>query len=318
MSVVRILRRNVQAALQARDCASAEVLLAQLREEDPISEETRALELRYVVECGSPTEARRLAKQLVELFPASGRILFWSAQAAYKDKAWADAARDFRESLVLGPHWSRERWLGKALTQLGQLDEAEGLLAPLWPAHPQVAMDLAWLWERRGDAGEALRWIERHLAERPDDALALQRRAKLKAATMDAAELMEEVETLVDLGEGIPDSMFASYVDRLLRAGEGQKARDVVRERLGALPPAVAQDAGWAAYHLSAYDLATDLFLASLPARPDYRNLCNALVKAARTAGRADEAAAAFRELARRVAPDHAHLWGYAKKLEKA
>jgi tetratricopeptide (TPR) repeat protein len=178
-----------------------------------------------------------------------------------------------------------------------------------------VAPDLAWLWERRGDADQALRWLDEHLARNPDDAYALDRRTKLKAQAMGKDELRDEVETLVDLGEGIPDAMFATYLDALLRSGEGEKAREVTRERLPALPASVAHEAGWKAYHLQAYDLATELFLVALPANPGYAKLLNALVKSATAAGRREEAAAALRELAQRLAPEHRNLWGYARRL---
>ena len=317
MSYADVLRRNIQQAFQHRDRCAAEELLDRLREEEPFAEGTRALELEALCRFGDAADARRLARQLVELHPTSGRILYWSGRAACRERAWADAARDLRESLVLASHWSREWWLGKALTQLGRFDEAEALLSPLWPAHPQVARDLAWLWERRGDVTQALRWLDEHLAANPTDAWAQDQRTRLKAAAMGPEALRDEVETLVELGEGIPDTLFANYVEALLRAGDGAQAREVVRQRLDALPPAVAHDAGWVVYRLGAHDLATELFLVALPANPGYTKLLNALVKSAATAGRAEEVAAIVQDLARRLAPEHPHLWGYARRLLK-
>ena len=50
-------------------------------------------------------------------------------------------------------------------------------------------------------------------------ALAQDQRTRLKAAAMGPEALGDEVETRVELGEGIPDTLFANYAVALLRAG---------------------------------------------------------------------------------------------------
>jgi len=309
-----ILRRNLTAALKRKDFAEAEQLLARLQQEAPLELQTRALQLELLVrQDEDPGPARRLARQLLELHPASARIQLWSGRAAYRAQEYRLAEQCFREAQRLAPHWLSECWLGKTLSQLGQLDEAEALLTGLCAQHPGCLLDLAWVHERREEFPRALGCIDAFLQEKPDDAFARRQRQRLLARTMDAEELIGEVEELSELGEELADTLLPEYIGRLLRCGQGDKARRVTKEKLCVLTPRIARDLAWTAYKLQAWDIAYEAFCAVLPTRLHDPKLLKALEKAARCCQRTEELAGRYRQLA----PKAKKLHGRSKLLEQ-
>src|SRR5204863_3636988 len=97
-------------------------------QEDPLSRETRGLELELYLNSNRLQEAGALAGQLRRLFPDSGRILFLAGRVAYRLKHYHEAESCLRESQRVFPHWRALHWLGKTLSQTGRHKEAEALL----------------------------------------------------------------------------------------------------------------------------------------------------------------------------------------------
>lgn len=312
-SLVGVLRRNLRAALAENDLESAEALLTQLEEEDPVSVDSRGLRLEYLQQAGRLDEAGVLADQLRTLFPGSARIHFLAGRTAYRRRQYVDAVRSFREAGELRPRWAASRWLGKALSQLGHLDEAEAILLGLLPAHPVVHGDLAWVYERRGDNERALEAVEAHLRHFPDDEFHAAQRLKLKGVALSAEELDAEVDDLEDLGEEVPPEIVPTYVRRLLETGRGADARRFVEARRDELPPATLLSVAWAAHKLSAFDLALGLFITCVPDQLGNPKFVAAAARAARACNRTDELAARYRE----CAASDPRGFGLAKRLEK-
>jgi len=267
-NIKRVLQRNLGLALTRGELALAAEVLEQLKLEDPLSVETRALELELHVRGRRIDTARVLARQLVADHPASPRLLFLAGQTAYQERAYVQAEAHFRESLRAHPHWHTRWWLGRTLTQLGRLDEAEAILVSLVEDHPQCGRDLAWLYERRGDPVRAQRFLDAYLADHPDDGVAREQRLRLRVQAMPADEIVAEVEALLDLGEIVSGEMFAGYIEALFAVGAPEVARRRVAERLRSLDVYEAKRLGWTTHRLGAYDLAYSLFVAALPAAP--------------------------------------------------
>jgi len=306
-----VLQRNLARALRGGAHEEAADLLARLKTADPLSLHTRGLELEYLVRTGRGEEATKLADGLVVQFPASARVLHWAGRAAYAVRDYDAAAARLRESGRVAPHWTTDWWLGKALTQRGDLEAAEPILARVVTDHPHVRTDLAWLYERRGDLRQALEQIEACLTAQPDNAYAQRQRLRLNALVAPAADLIEEVETLQDLGEAVPDAILPAYVEGLLRMGRSAEARHLVAQRKDTLSPRVAIGVAWRAHHLSAFDLSCELLLAHLEHNLGNLKYLNALERAARNAGRVE----AVREAYRRLAPRARRLYGRIKRL---
>ena len=309
--VVVTLRRNLHTALRRHDLGAAEGYLDRLREADPLSVHTRCFELELLVRAGRTEEAARLAERLAEGLSGSARVLFWCGRAAYRARAWGRAATWLAEAARLAPHWASERWLGKALTQLGRLDEAEPILARLHPDHPVVARDLAWLYERLGDGGRALRFAEEHLERFPEDEQVSVQAVRLRAAELEAGELVEEVEALADLGEGVPEAVLVQYVGELLDSGRDEEARRVARERADRVGSDTRLSLGWLLHKRDVFDLSFPLLLRALPERLEDVKLMSALEKSARRTDRIEELRAAYEELA----PRQPKLYGRARSL---
>jgi len=173
-NLATVLQRNLRQALRAGDAEQAGPLLQRLKTEDPLSLETRGLELEYLLLTEHREEARLLAEQLLTLHPGSARIHYLAGRMEYQGRRYPQALARFSESNRLFPHWRTRLWSGKSLTQLGRYGEAEGLLLELHATHPKVGRDLAWLYERMGEEERALHYLERYLESWPDDPLALQ------------------------------------------------------------------------------------------------------------------------------------------------
>src|SRR5262245_30780148 len=117
LGLVQVLRRTVAQKLASGEVAEAETVLERLEQEDPLGEETRAFRLELLSRTNRIAEALVLARQLVELFPASARIHYLAGRLAYGQRDYTAALRSFRESDRLAPHWRHRLAVGKTLTQ---------------------------------------------------------------------------------------------------------------------------------------------------------------------------------------------------------
>ncbi len=312
-NLATVLQRNLRQALRAGDAEQAGPLLQRLKTEDPLSLETRGLELEYLLLTEHREEARLLADQLLTLHPGSARIHYLAGRMEYQGRRYAQALAHFSESNRLFPHWRTRLWRGKSLTQLGRYGEAEGLLLELHATHPKVGRDLAWLYERMGEEERALHYLERYLESWPDDPLALEQQQRLRSHLLPADELLEEVETLAELGEEIPPQMFATYLQRLLERGESGAARRLVEERLPRMESREAASLAWIAYRLHAYDLALQLFLAGLPGQLENFKYLQSLESTARKCNRTAELIPIYEQ----YAPEEKRLYGRIRRLER-
>ncbi len=309
--MTRSLREGVKRALRARSWSDAESALARLKQVEPLSAETRGLELELWLRTGRKRDAAAMADQLAEQFPASPRIQYLAGWAASVAKQWAVAADRFRESDRLHPDPRTRRWLGRALTNLEEWDEAQRTLEPIVDSIPACHMDLAWLWERRGDPDRALRHVEAYRVVDPDHPMARAQRLRLRAATLDPAALVDEVEGLLALDEEVPDDILPAYVRGLLVTARGERARDFVTARAALLPAATATAIGWNCYRHAAYDLAYALFAAAFAANMHNIKFLSAIETAAHRIGKVTELIQLF-EL---HAADHKPLYGRARTL---
>jgi tetratricopeptide (TPR) repeat protein len=312
-AVIKVLRSNLKRALRSGHLSETEGLLEQLKDEDPLSVETRGLELETLIAARRWSDATKLASQLSELFPASARIRYLTARVHYHNKNYPRALEQFAESERIHPHWSSRRWLGKTHTQLGHYQEAEASLIDLCAEHPQVRLDLAWLYERRDDPQRALRYLEEYLSFRPDDEFAKAQRLRLRANVLAADELVAEVDTLRDLEETVPPELLPTYVKRLLETGQGAAARQFIEHQHVQWDERISASVAWECHHLQAYDLALRLFLRGLSVYyRDFKYL-SALEFAAIRCQRVDEVVTAYET----HAADNNRLYGRTKALKK-
>lgn len=310
-SYIQVLSRNLSAALRKGDLEEAEALMERLREEDPMSLSTRGLELELTLKKGSLGPARSLCETLLSSHPDSSRIQFLAGDLNYKEKRYAIAVKHYRESFQLFNHWRSKYWLGKALTQAGQLDEAQSILEELVTKYTYIQTDLAWLYERKGDLEKALETYE-NVAERdPENKWVLQQMERIKGLLLDPEELVEELETLEDLGEEIPEHLLSDFVANLFKTGQAQKARDLVSEKLNGMNHRMALKVGWSCYHAQAYDLAFDLWIIALPHNLKAFKFINSIQAAARKAGRVDT----LKELFEQYGSKEPSLYGRLRRL---
>ncbi len=306
----QVLERNLQRALREGRLEEAEGLLARLRREAPLDLRTRGLELEYLLAAGRLDEADALAAQLVESFPASARIFYLAGRTAYARREYERALEHLQEAERLAPHWRVRHWIGKTLTQLGRLDEAEPVLREVLAEHPNTAPSLAWLHERRGEASQAIRLLEEYCARQPEDSFAQAQLERLRARVLGPERLQEEVEALLELGEAIPPELFTEYVEGLLRTGQGPRVRELL-DAAGALDPRTALRIGWICHRHGMPDLAYALLVEQLPSQLANPKLLAALEKDARLAGRTRELIGRYRELA----PRRPQLWSRIRRL---
>jgi tetratricopeptide (TPR) repeat protein len=312
-SLVPALRQNMRRALKEGRLEDAEAILARLKDEDPLSRETRGFELELYINTDRLQEAHVLARQLRRLFPESARIFFLAGKLAYRSKDYKEAEACFRESNRLYTNWHAQWWLGKALTQSGQFEEAESLLRSVRERTENVLLDLAWLYERRKDFEAALKAYEEFLAHHPDHAFAVEQRLRLRANAADPATLIKEVDTLAELGEEISMAIFPAYVQRLFETGNTIEARQRIMRTMSGFDAKTGSKMAWVCYHARAYDLACTLFLAHLRANAWYYKYLNALETAAANCGRLPEVVKAYRLLA----PEVRALYGRLRTLER-
>ena len=300
-------------ALSEERLQDAEEILTRLKHEDPLSQETRGFELELCLISNHPAEAKALARQLCRLFPQSGRIFFLAGKAAYRLKDYKEAESHFRESHRIYPHWRTQYWLGKALTQAGRLDEAESLLLAARERTTNALLELAWLYERRNDLQAALKAYDDFLAGHPGHSFAVEQRLRVKARMLEPESLIEEVGTLAELGEDIPEMLFPEYVQKLFETGQTLQEREQIIAKMRGLDSKTGSRLAWICYHAKAYDLACTLFLAHLRANLSYYKYLNALESAAAKCGRIPQVLEAYRS----YAPEAPSLHGRAKSMAR-
>ncbi len=309
--VVATLRQNMFSALAEGRLADAEDILAHLKREDPLSQETRGFELELLLNSNRPTEAAALARQLCRLFPQSARIAFLAGKTAYRMRQYDEAEAHFRESQRLYPHWRTQQWLGKTLTQRGSFAEAEALLIATREHTGGALLDLAWLYERKGDLETALKACEDFLAAHPGQPYAEQQRLRLKARMLEPESLIGEMGALGELGEEIPAPLFPEFVQKLFETGQTEEAREKVAAQMSRLDERTGSRVAWVCYRARAYDLACALFLAHLRGNLHYYKYLNALEAAARRCDRVPQVLEAYRALF----SEAPHLHGRCKRL---
>ena len=311
--VVDTLKHNLRRALSQGHLRDAEEILARLKNEDPLSRETRGFELEFSIQANRLADADALAEQLCVLFPDSSRILYLAGKLSYKMKRYPEAISRLRESNRLFPHWSTQHWLGKALTQAGLFEEAEALLLAAREHAHAVLLDLAWLYQRRKEFDIALKMYEEYLRHDPGNAFALDQVARVKARMLDPETLIEEMDAMQELGEQTSDDLFPEFVQSLFDMGQTLRARDEVTVRLEKLEERAAVRTAWVCYLAQAYDLACALFLRHLPANVANFKYLNALETAAIRSSRIDQLLEAYRALASQTPQLH----GRARRMEK-
>jgi tetratricopeptide (TPR) repeat protein len=310
-AMVGVLRRNLQQALHANRLADADEILSRLKKEDPLSRETRGLELELLLKAHRLAEAQALAEQLCQLFPDSGRIQQLAGQVAYRQKRYAEALVCFRESQRVFPHWQTQQWMGKTLTQLGDFEQAESLLLAAREHSVQAWLDLGWLYERRKDWSAAAEAYEAFLKLHPGHNFATQGLTRVRAKQMDPESLIEEAETLAEFGEAMPEALFEEYIDKLFATGQGPAAREALLARLPGLDARQGTRLAWVCHRAHAYDLACELFLRHLETNlASFKHLA-ALEASAAKCGRLQDVLNAYR----RLAPQERKLYGRMRNL---
>lgn len=289
----KAIHGKVAAAFARKDLDEVETLLCRLREDDPMSVHTRCFELEWMI-ARKDRAARAAGDALARDFPGSARAMYLAGRAARQARQHALAADRFREAWRIHPSRTIELALAAALTDAGQLDEAEAILLRHADTSPSAYQRLGWLYERRGDLARAASAYESWLQARPDDNSTRRRLEELRARMMEPEEIIQETEQLVELGEAVPEPLVGPYFDALLRAGRGRDARRFVAERRGAMTAAQARSLAWTAYRMRVPDLALDLFLLALPSYGDDAKLRAAIARLGRETLRDAEVRVAF------------------------
>jgi len=310
---VKALRRHLQKSLRKGALGEAESILDRLRHEDPLSVHTRGSELELLLKQGRLSEATRLAGQLVRTFPASARIHYLAGRVAYRERRYEEALAHLEESLRVCSHWMTRHWIGKSLTQLGRFDQAEAVLNGVVAEHPHAGCDLAWLYERMGDGPRAVQVLETFLNRFPNDTYATRQLQRLRAKNLDPDRLVEEIETLLALGEELPLGVFPEYIERLLSSGQGKLARERIAGHADHMSPVDATRLAWICHRLQASDMACRLFLKTMAHNAQSPKYRTALFSDVIRAGCIDSAIATLRE----HSGTHRVLWGLIRRLEK-
>ncbi len=308
---IAVLKRNMRKALLEKKLEDARSILSLLRKEDPLGHDTRAFELEFLLKSGSLENARSLAKQLCHLFPSSSEIQELAGVTAYRLKNYREAAARFRESLDIRPCWQLRRWLGKTLTQLGDFAQAEPLLNAAREDNPSVLMDLRWLYERSNDLPAAMKACDDFLATHPGHEFAMQQKLRLKAKSLEPAALIEEVSSLGEFGEQVPDALLPEYLQRLFETGDAPQARAEVEARIGGADLSLGVKLAWVCHRAKAFDLSYALFYKYLENNLDNYKYLSALESSASRCNRLAQLMAAYR----RLAPRAPQLYGRARAI---
>jgi len=286
-------------------------VLTRLKDEDPLSVETRGFELEFHLESGRLEDAARLADQLCRSFPSSSRLQFLAGKTAYRRRKYAAALPHFQESHRMVAHWRSLQWTGKTLTQLGRFEKALDCLERARTKNPFIDGDLAWLHERMGNLEKAIKALQRLLELVPNDQNVSERLIKLKGKMLEPKALIEEIQELEKLGEMIPNHLFSLYIENLIRCGEIEHARTAVDSCREHVDGRTALDLAWVCYRMQQFDLAFDLFLSQLETNTTNFKMLNSLENAARKTDRLEKLEMAYTDMGR----DYKNLLGRAKKL---
>ncbi len=316
-ALIDTLRNNLRLALTRGELSEAENILSRLKKEDPLSKETRGLELEFYLNSNRMSEAQSLADQLCVLFPDSSRILFLAGKLAYRQKRYESAVMRLRESNRVYPSRQTEYWLGKTLTQLGDFDEAESLLIPASEQMDHALLDLAWLYDRKNDLQAALSAYQQYLKHHPENHFAVEQSVRIKAKMLDPETLIEEMDALTGMGEETSDALFPEFVQRLFETGQTPRAREEVTGRLEKTDARMSVRLAWICYKAQAYDLACSLFLKHVDVNLTNFKLLNALETAATKASRIPQVLSAYRNLASQAPQLHGRSRTLARKLKK-
>ena len=111
---------------------------------------------------------------------------------------------------------------------------------------------------------------------------------------MEPDELVEDLDSLVEHGEEIPDHLVAQYVENLFRTGQSERARKFLASCQDQLDTRAATQTGWICYRLQAYDVAFDLFVRVFDQNRSQPKYLSALEAAANRCGRLPELAALY------------------------
>jgi len=311
--MISVLQRRLAQILREGRLDEAQATLDKLKQEDPLAVQTRGGELELLLRKHELDEAALLAQQLVASFPTSARILFLAGQVAYRRRSYKAACEHFQESQALNSHWQTRHWLGKSLTQLGKLDEAEPLLVEVAGAHPHALGDLAWLHERMGNLDDARSCWERFCAAYPENEFGRRQLARLRACGLESEQLQAEMETLIELGEEIPAHLAPEYLASLLSTGQGKKARGVMARIADSLDDRVTTRVAWICYKSQAFDLAYELFSRAFAFNLASAKFFNALETAAVRSGNVEE----LLDIYRSHAADDPRFYGRIRRLGK-
>jgi len=307
------MRRNLMWALRHRDFTQAGEILQRLKEEDPLSIQTRGAEFEMLILNNRLEEASRLAPFLDRDFPASPRIHYLAGRLYYGRKEYERALKEFEESWKINAHWKTRQWIGKTMTQIGNFDEAESLLSSLVSDHPGVQLDLAWMYERRGELHSAMECLLSYRRLFPDDAYSLAFLERLRARMMNPLSLIEEVRKLQELEEEIPERVLVEYIESLLKVGEIPEVRRLLGELRTRFTDAALTGIAWACHRAAAPDLAFELFLHTFERNRRSPKFLAALEADGRRLNRLPELIEVFLQ----HAPDQRPLYGRARKLGK-
>lgn len=173
------LAQRARKALNQSRLDEAQTLIYKLKEQEPITLETRGLELELALKSENLREAGILATQLVQLFPASSRIQFLTGQLEFKRQRYGKAERHFRESHHIHPSPRTLLWLAKTLARAGKSDEALAILEPLHRDTGRGSLELAWVYENLGRDQDARACYERLSPQDPNYTEAQQRLSRL-------------------------------------------------------------------------------------------------------------------------------------------
>ncbi len=287
---MRSLVASARRALSSGDLPEADRLVTRLLDDYSGAAASHGLALELLIKRGELDEAGRVADRLEERFPDSAGVLFQTGMAAFRLKRYPAALRRFEESHKIYPAPKTRRWRAKTLTNMGRFDDAEALLVDLVEKDPNCRLDLAWLYERKGERERAIRQNARHLERFPTDRLALSQQTRLAAGELDEAEVIEQVQVLDELGEAIPEELISRYVSALVASGRSEEARRFITDEHPKLNRRTLTDLAWTCHRLQLHDMAYELFVLILEHRLSDFKLLNTLDFSARRARIADSA----------------------------